>query len=206
MSMILILTAVDDQTVNEVLANPQTIHAVLSPEDFVAAAEPTPKRKKQSWLARLLGTKPDQPTPSAPAPAPKSGPGKTYESTDLDKAWHGIHFLLTGTAWEGEEPLNFLVQGGKQVGDIDVGYGPARAYNSTQTQLIWKALKTIDEAQLRKRFDPKQMSKLRIYPTIWSRNPKENDMLGYCSGHFNKLKQFVEKAVEKGQGLIIHIA
>jgi hypothetical protein len=24
---------------------------------------------------------------------------------DVDKAWHGIHFLLTGSTWEGEAPL-----------------------------------------------------------------------------------------------------
>ncbi len=23
---------------------------------------------------------------------------------DIDKAWHGIHFLLNGNAWEGEPP------------------------------------------------------------------------------------------------------
>src|SRR3712207_3831611 len=45
---------------------------------------------------------------------------------DLDKAWHGIHFLLTGTAWEGQEPLCYLLVGGEYIGDEDVGYGPAR--------------------------------------------------------------------------------
>jgi uncharacterized protein DUF1877 len=27
---------------------------------------------------------------------------------DVDKAWHGLHFLLTGSAWEGSFPLNFI--------------------------------------------------------------------------------------------------
>ena len=25
-----------------------------------------------------------------------------FADLDIDKAWHAIHFLLTGTAWEGE--------------------------------------------------------------------------------------------------------
>jgi hypothetical protein len=33
-------------------------------------------------------------------------------SIDLDKTWHGIHYLLTGTTWEGEPPFSFLVAGG----------------------------------------------------------------------------------------------
>ena len=53
----------------------------------------------------------------------EAGPGGEL---DLDKAWHGIHFLLTGSAWEGEEPLCYLLAGGQEVGDEDVGYGPAR--------------------------------------------------------------------------------
>jgi hypothetical protein len=44
---------------------------------------------------------------------------------DRDKAWHGIHFLLTGTAWEGTGPKASLLLGGKQ-STFEVGHGPAR--------------------------------------------------------------------------------
>jgi hypothetical protein len=53
-------------------------------------------------------------------------------STDLDKAWHGIHWLLTGTADSGSEPLCYLLAGGTQIGDIDVGYGPARSFSAEE--------------------------------------------------------------------------
>jgi hypothetical protein len=53
--------------------------------------------------------------------------GADGDELGVDKAWHGIHVLLTGTAWEGSFPLNFTVSGGKEIGDVDVGYGPARA-------------------------------------------------------------------------------
>src|SRR5687768_15824950 len=32
------------------------------------------------------------------------------DELDLDKAWHGLHFLFTGTEWEGDEPACFLVK------------------------------------------------------------------------------------------------
>jgi hypothetical protein len=49
------------------------------------------------------------------------------DDLDVDKAWHGIHFLLCGQAWESPFPLGFIL-GGEEVGDVDVGYGPARVF------------------------------------------------------------------------------
>lgn len=43
------------------------------------------------------------------------------EEVDIDKAWHGLHYLLTGTAWEGAPPLNFLAAGGREVGEVESG-------------------------------------------------------------------------------------
>ncbi|MGE3908388.1 MAG: DUF1877 family protein, partial [Chloroflexota bacterium] len=47
---------------------------------------------------------------------------------ELEKNWHALHWLLTGSKWEGEPPLNFIVLGGAGIGDVDVGYGAARAF------------------------------------------------------------------------------
>ena len=38
-------------------------------------------------------------------------------SLDIDKAWHGLHFLFTGTADEGDEPACFIVRGGEPLDD-----------------------------------------------------------------------------------------
>jgi hypothetical protein len=62
---------------------------------------------------------------------------------DLDKAWHGIHFLLTGSAWEGDEPLGYLIAAGQPVGDEDVGYGPARVLRPKEVAQLDAALAAI---------------------------------------------------------------
>ena len=36
---------------------------------------------------------------------------------DLDKAWEPLHFLLTGTALEGEEPACYLARGGEELAE-----------------------------------------------------------------------------------------
>lgn len=128
------------------------------------------------------------------------------ESSDyfeLDKAWHGIHFLLTNSAWKGAEPLCYLVCGGEEIGDIDVGYGPARALTSKQTAAFASELNKIDEAEFRRRFNPRQMMANDIYPSIWDRPIEKDDTYGFLCGYLSELKEFLEEACKNGQGIIV---
>jgi hypothetical protein len=129
--------------------------------------------------------------------------GEAYADLDVDKAWHGLHFLLTGTAWEGAPPLDFIVKGGRQIGDVD--YGPARAFSSADVRAIAAALRPIGPAELEARFDPAAMTKLDIYPSIWDRPRDEEDTLGYLLENYDALKAFVEGAVKEGEGMIVYI-
>ncbi len=47
------------------------------------------------------------------------------EFLDLDKAWHGLHWLLTGTADDTDTPAGQAILGGTEIGE-DKGYGPSR--------------------------------------------------------------------------------
>jgi len=94
------------------------------------------------------------------------------EELDLDKAWHGVHYLLTGTAWGGEAPWCYLVFGGDQVGDDEehvIGYGPARILLLPAVTSFYQALTQVDSAWVGTRFDPAEMMRLDIYPNIWDR-------------------------------------
>src|SRR5262249_41106013 len=85
----------------------------------------------------------------------------------LNRAWHAIHFALTGSRLGGDEPLNFLVSEGTPVGDVDVGYGPARVLTSQQVRTIAHALESILPEDLAARVDPKRLDDERIYPGNW---------------------------------------
>lgn len=124
---------------------------------------------------------------------------------DVDKAWHGLHFLFTGTAWEGSPPLNFIVAGGTEIGDVDVGYGPARAFTNAEVRNIARSLESITADDLRSRFDPKKMTALEIYPEIWNRPPQEDDTIGYLLEYFELLKPFIVKGASEGFGLIVFL-
>ena len=46
-------------------------------------------------------------------------------SFDVDKAWHAVHFTLTGDAWNVDGALGQIVLGGEPFGE-EIGYCPAR--------------------------------------------------------------------------------
>ncbi len=129
---------------------------------------------------------------------------------DVDKAWHALHFLLTGTAWEGAPPLNFIAAGGREVGDEDVGYGPARAFASSELKEISAALDQIDRAELARRFDARQMNELEIYPS-WGRgwaevDPTSEESFGYFSGAYEALRELARRGASQGFGLLVWIS
>jgi len=197
MSMILGLDTLSDASIDRVLETPALIWRVVEPDDPDVLAEALRGPGKRGFFARLFGKKPPE-----PAPELELTEGEMV-GTDLDKAWHGIHFLLTASAWEGDPPLNFLVSGGTEVGDVDVGYGPARVFRSSEVAEIHKALGEVQEDDLRARFQPEAMMKEDIYPRIWDRDPEDDDPLGYLLEYFAILKKFVGHAAGKGLGLVV---
>ncbi|HYM00526.1 MAG TPA: YfbM family protein [Blastocatellia bacterium] len=124
---------------------------------------------------------------------------------DLDKAWHGIHFLLTSSAWGGSEPLCYLIKGGRHIGDVDVGYGPARVLTPAEVRSFNLALSAITRDVLASRFDRAEMMRQKIYPERWYREPKEDDALGYLLEPFEILKSFVCQIAENGLGIITYL-
>src|ERR1041384_6815447 len=66
--------------------------------------------------------------------------GATFLELDIGEAWHGLQYLLTGTAWEGAAPLDFLVRGGEDVGDIPSDEGTARLLPPAQVKALSTAL------------------------------------------------------------------
>jgi hypothetical protein len=126
-----------------------------------------------------------------------------FEAMDVDKAWHGIHYLLAGKAWEGEPPLDFIVAGGQEIAE-DLGYGPPRCFTVDEVRAIARALAPITPGILESRYDAKAMSKQEIYPDIWTREGKE--AFSYLASYFEELKGFILGAAEQGEALIVYLS
>ena len=126
---------------------------------------------------------------------------------DLDKSWHGIHYLLTGTAWEGEPPLNALVAGGRELPDPEGewGYGPPRVLNPPDTIAFATALDLLSDEELAARFEPSDMLAKEIYPAIWDRDPADDDTLAWLMEYVTRLREFIREALREPRGLLIAI-
>ncbi|GGB99060.1 YfbM family protein [Pseudoduganella buxea] len=116
---------------------------------------------------------------------------------DVDKAWHGIHFLLTGTVAAGAGPLANVVFGRVPVGDEDVGYGPAMATDAADVPAIAAALASVTDETLRTRFAPDAMAE--IYPNIWDEG---DEALDYLLENLDTLRTFYRDAAAGGLAVI----
>lgn len=130
--------------------------------------------------------------------------GENATGVDLDKAWHGIHYLLTQTAWEGEEPLCYLLAGGTELPDLDMGYGPARVLSAEQTAAFAQALASLEESTLAERFEPDALAQADIYPDIW--HEEDDEALEYLLEYFRQLREFVTTAARHGDGLLVSMS
>jgi hypothetical protein len=94
-------------------------------------------------------------------------PGNPGHSVSLDKAWHGLHYLLCGALEPVPGPLGQAVFGGSEIAE-DRGYGPARYFAPAQVSEIAAALRSPGlERELHARFDAAAMTQLGIYPGRW---------------------------------------
>lgn len=116
-------------------------------------------------------------------------------AVDLDKAWHGIHFLLTGSDYDGEEPLSLAIMGGEELG----GDG-ARLLSCEQVQAVAAVLPM--EEVLRSRFDPQRMTDLEIYPKIWDEG---DEALDYLISYYTPMAELFREAAGRGDSIAVDI-
>ena len=124
---------------------------------------------------------------------------------DLDKAWQGLHFLLTGTADGGKEPECFLLKGGRDLAAFDLGAGPAHTLNPEQVRSFAVCLAKHTRDTLRARYDTKRMIALDVYlaETI---DAEGDEGFEYLFESFAALKRIVDDARAAGEGLVVYFS
>ena len=122
-------------------------------------------------------------------------------SVSLEKAWHGLHFLLTGSTGPSEWPLGFLLHGGQTVTADKPG---DRLFSPEQTKDLGSALDEVSDARLWERFDPTQMTDEFVYPMIW--DEPEDDLRNEYLGYFRSMKGLIHRASATGSALVVSIS
>ena len=171
---------------------------MLTPDEMAAALSST------EALERLLYPDDDQGT----------------REVDVDKAWHGIHWLLTGSPDDrppaarkrglfrrgapepdpaGAEWLAVL--SGEPVG-YDNGYGPARLLRPEQVAAVAEVLAPLDRDALGGRVDLLAMEAAELYPGIWDAEDVYEEYLGPS---YEVLRDFYVRAAADGAAVLLAI-
>ena len=200
MGMRLGLISLADANITRVVRSPSLAWRLIVPNspalDGVAQHSKSTARGKKTASPKRAKAKPRRVLDLA---------AKEGTRCDLEKSWHGIHYLLTGSAWEGEPPLDFLVDGGRQVGRIDLEHGPVRAFRADAAQTIYQSLSGVSPYELRKRFNARDMAAKEIYPDIWTGAALEEDSLRYLMDNLDQLRAFLRQTVEAQLGFLVFL-
>ncbi len=117
----------------------------------------------------------------------------------LDKAWHGLHFLLTGSAVGGSLPQAFLLECGRT---LDPN---SRFFTPSEAAAIGHYISSVTEASLRARFDPCSMERADVYPAIiWVRDGSE--ALDWLLEFWDRVPSFFRDVQAEGHGVIVTIS
>jgi Domain of unknown function (DUF1877) len=131
-------------------------------------------------------------------------PGSDDTAVDLDGEWHGIHYLLTGSADPDGSLASKVIFGGESIGK-DLGYGPAQLLRPEEVKAIAQLLQKISPETLRKRYKPEEMARAGVYPTVvWVRDGDQGFQL--LLEAFKRLTAFYTLAANHGQAVIFAIS
>lgn len=114
---------------------------------------------------------------------------------EVDKDWFAIHFLLTGEPYSASMPLGFILSG-KSVGEVDVGYGPARAFTSAQVREIATALLDLSVDTLLKRWDQAALSE------IYAIEVSEHEGRQNVAERYGALRSMIMTLAERRLGMV----
>jgi len=122
------------------------------------------------------------------------------DALDIEKAWHGLHYLLAGTVWQPTDPPGNAVLGGVEVGD-DLGYGAARLMDAAEVARTAAALGDLQVGELRARYDADAMTKAKLYGGHWD-DLSERD---WVTDAFDHVTAYFGEAAKRGDAMLLYI-
>ena len=124
-------------------------------------------------------------------------PKFTMDRYDVEGAFPGLHYLITGTTELAEYPLNFLCAPHRVV--TEMGWGPVNTYFAREVQEIVSAIDALDYNQLIKKYDPSDFQAKRILRGYtW----KKEDIYSMLD-QLKDIRNFLFEACSNGKGIYI---
>ena len=124
--------------------------------------------------------------------------GPLQEALDLQKSWHMLHYLFTGSIDDTRSPGAGLLSG-EELGE-DIGYGPVRLHGEKSTAEFARFLGSLDIEGLLARMNIAEMANAGVYSMPdGDEEDGIRDEVGY---YFPQLRDYVVQAAQKQGGLL----
>jgi len=120
----------------------------------------------------------------------------------LDKSWGIIHYLLTGTAWEGDEPASLLLLNDPLFDSDDITEMTPGLIAPEEVQAFADHLDGVDDATLHARFDVPAMAAADVYLMEDADRVDRDEMLDYTFTFVPVLRQYMREAATAGHAVI----
>jgi hypothetical protein len=190
MGMVYVLRRATPDQLALLRKRPQLIERFLFDEPREAAVEATGLMERLRSAFRFT-----------PHSEPIGGAREEGDEIDLDKSWHLMHFLLTGSDEGTGTPTSFLNENWPAVGDVDIGWGKAWAIDAEGIRRFNDALRDVDDDALCARFDTEKMRAEDVYLAD-AFEGDEAEGCNYVLHHLSVLRTFVAEAARRNCGAI----
>ncbi|MFX3631466.1 MAG: YfbM family protein [Candidatus Pristimantibacillus sp.] len=124
------------------------------------------------------------------------------EKLDIDKAWQGIHYVLTGKDYDGVQPLGNVVpmldDQSLDLHDFSVFY-----LYPEQVKAAVEAISEYSQEQFTDKFEQNNPIEEQVYPAGSDEDYQE--FLEYLFQYFTALQSFYRSIAAAGNGVIFYI-
>jgi hypothetical protein len=187
MGMIYQLKQASESTLALLIEDPPQFKIFTGLHEFSAVAKADPQ---MAAIWELL-------VKADPIPEPRDGIDRSGEAFSLEKAWYGVHYLLTNADNQADWPAPFLLHGGQELTGVDTGYGSPTVYRPADVHAISQYLEDLTPNDLSDRFNAEEMNESGVYPQTW-----EDDELSYLLDYIGELAMFVRRTSDQKLGLV----
>ena len=195
MGVVFVSVSATDEMIDRVHEQPALIWLLYSPDDVDGYLAEIGANKKVGLLGKLFGK--TEVIPPDPLPTFNYMSGQRLE-LDLDKSWDGINYCLKKLLDTGV--IN-IFENGKKVGDVEVGYGPAKTFKSNKVRKLFRDYKDIDEQELSSALIPDEMK--NVYPERLWQDWVIDDARKYMLEHYRAMMAYLKQVSEIGLGVIV---
>ena len=124
------------------------------------------------------------------------------EEIDLDKAWHVLHFLLTGSNTDEPHPLNLIGHDWPPLANVNNGLGPPMAVSSAALREFHAAFDRVSDDEIMQRWDADQIREADLYiGDVLADEGEEGQE--YVLEYLVRFRKFVTDCVQGADGTVV---